>query len=54
MKPGAVDVLLIPHPTSGEDDAGDNWMQGMADEWRDELANPRQDIYTLDDGVPVQ
>jgi len=54
MKPGIVDVLVIPRSESGEDEAGDDWMQGVAREWHDELADSRQDIYTLDDGAPVE
>ena len=54
MKPGIVDVLVIPRQKSDEDDAGENWMQGVAREWHDELADSRQDIYTLADGVPVE
>jgi len=26
------------------------WMQALAHEWRDELSDPREDIYTLEDG----
>ena len=36
-----------------EDDAGSLWAPGIAAEWSDELRDPRQDIYTLDDGRPV-
>jgi len=38
---------------TGEDEAGENWMAGIAREWHDELSDPREDIYTLADGVPV-
>lgn len=42
-------ILLVPE----EDEAGMNWMRGVAAEWSDELADARQDIYTLEDGQPV-
>jgi hypothetical protein len=42
-------IVLLPD----EDEAGARWAQGIAREWRDELADPRQDIYTLEDGQPV-
>lgn len=28
-------------------------MRGVAREWRTELADTREDIYTLDDGEPI-
>ena len=51
LGPGEVDVLIIPR-RSEEDDAGDAWMAGVAREWSDDLADQRQDIYSLTDGVP--
>lgn len=42
-------IVLLPE----EDDAGVAWAQGVAREWSEELADPRQDIYTLDDGRPL-
>ena len=36
-----------------EDDAGIAWANGSSGEWGDELPDSRQDIYTLDDGQPV-
>jgi hypothetical protein len=36
-----------------EDDAGDAWASGAASEWKDELRDSSQDIYTLDDGQTV-
>jgi hypothetical protein len=36
-----------------EDVAGDAWSQGIAKEWQGELRDARQDIYTLEDGQPV-
>ena len=37
-----------------EVDAGDAWMAGVASEWADDLADTRQDVYTLADGEPVR
>lgn len=42
-------IVLIPE----EDDAGPAWMQGVAREWRAELSDPREDIYTPEDGTPA-
>ena len=48
--PGPVRIIvLLPE----EDEAGVAWMQGIAREWAAELSDPRQDIYTLEDGTPV-
>jgi hypothetical protein len=35
------------------DDAESRWASGVAREWAEDLADPRQDIYTLADGEPV-
>ena len=37
----------------GEDEAGSMWAYGVAAEWSTVLKDPREDIYTLDDGRPV-
>ncbi len=42
-------IVLVPE----EDDAGVSWSQGIARECAEELADPRQDIYTLEDGQPA-
>jgi len=42
-------IVLVPE----EDDAGLSWAQGITREWAEELADPRQDIYTLEDGQPL-
>lgn len=42
-------IVLVPE----EDEGGVAWMQGVAKEWADELQDTRQDIYTLQDGQPV-
>ncbi len=42
-------IVLLPE----EDDAGAVWPRGLAKDWAEELSDPRQDIYTLEDGQPV-
>ena len=42
-------IVLLPD----EDEGGGAWAQGVAKEWADELSDSRQDIYTLEDGQPV-
>ena len=42
-------IVLLPD----EDDAGIAWPHGVAKEWSDELRDSRQDVYTLEDGQPV-
>ncbi len=41
--------VLLPE----EDHAGIAWTQGIAKEWSAELADPREDLYTLNDGLPA-
>ncbi len=52
IAPGPVEVVILPL-SSGEDDAGEHWMAGIAAQWEQELADPREEIYSLSDGVPV-
>jgi len=47
---GSVRVIVL---ASEEDEAGAVWAAGVASEWSAELSDPSQDIYTLDDGQPV-
>jgi hypothetical protein len=50
LPPGPVRLLiLLPE----EDEAGGCWSRGLAREWSSELADTSQDIYTLDDGQPM-
>jgi hypothetical protein len=42
-------IFLLPE----EDESGAAWKQGVAKEWTDELRDKRQDIYTLEDGQPM-
>jgi hypothetical protein len=46
---GSVRVIVLPE----EDEGGLAWAGGVASEWSAELSDPKQDIYTLDDGQPV-
>lgn len=50
VPPGQVRVLVF---LPAEDEAGARWTEGVARAWADELEDPRQDIYTLEDGRPV-
>jgi len=36
-----------------EDEAGAAWAMGVAREWSAELSDVREDIYTLNDGEPI-
>jgi hypothetical protein len=50
LPPGRVRlIVLLPE----EDEAGREWAQGVSREWAEDLADARQDIYTLEDGEPV-
>ena len=49
---GRVRVIVLT-PEADEDEAGGEWMNGIAREWAEDLADSRQDIYTLEDGEPV-
>ena len=42
-------IVFLP----GEDEAGGHWADGVASEWSAELSDSREDIYTLEDGQPV-
>ena len=42
-------IIILPY----EPDGAAEWMSAVAREWQDELADERQDIYTLEDGEPV-
>lgn len=50
IPPGPVTIFIVP---STRDDAENAWMTGVAREWADDLSDSRQDIYTLDDGKPL-
>ena len=42
-------IVLVPE----EDSTGVLWAQGVSREWAEELQDSRQDLYTLQDGQPV-
>ncbi len=42
-------IVLLPE----EHEAGGSWEAGVAHEWSAELKDSRQDIYTIEDGQPV-
>ncbi len=52
VPPGPVTVWIAASPVD-EDDAGRAWMAGVSDQWADELNDVREDLYTLDDGEPL-
>jgi hypothetical protein len=52
VRPGPVEVVILL-PSVTEDDAGAAWMAGIAQEWIAELSDPREDLYALADGEPV-
>ena len=43
-------IVLLPE---SQDETEASWMQGVASEWKAELADEREDIYTLQDGEPI-
>ena len=47
---GPVRLIVL---LSDEDEAGTVWAHGLAREWVGELSDSRQDLYTLEDGQPV-
>jgi hypothetical protein len=54
VAPGPVDIeLLVDSPSASDDDAGEAWARGVARDWAEDLADPRQDLYSLSDGEPV-
>jgi len=50
LPPGPVRIIVLIPET---EDMGEAWMQGIAREWAAELSDPREDIYTLEDGKPL-
>jgi hypothetical protein len=50
LPPGPVRlIVLVPD----EDQTGTHWSAGVAREWLTGLTDSSQDIYTMDDGLPV-
>lgn len=52
IPPGPVTVWVTPIDSEA-DERGNFWAAGIAHEWAEELADARQDIYTLADGDAV-
>ena len=53
VAPGQVEIAVLIPRSADEDDAGAAWADAIAREWADDLADPRQDVYTLPDGDSV-
>lgn len=53
LPPGYVQLLLLVPDEEDESESGDDWIRGIAKEWAAELGDPREDIYTLEDGKPL-
>lgn len=55
VAPGLIRIALVLPALNDQhlDDTDQEWTTGIANEWNDELADIRQDIYTLTDGEPV-
>jgi hypothetical protein len=51
VPPGEVTILVLPSAEEGITEG--EWMAAVAREWEEELADARQDIYTLADGEPL-
>ena len=47
VPPGPVRLLLL---VPEEDQTEEMWMRGIASAWSEDLADARQDLYTLEDG----
>lgn len=42
-------ILLVPE----QDDADADWASGIVWEWAADFEDPREDLYTVEDGQPV-
>jgi len=53
LSAGPVEIIIeVPQVDSEESEAND-WTAMVAEAWADDLADVTQDIYTLQDGEPV-
>ena len=52
VAPGKVEIDLHI-PSVPEEESADQWTRGIAQAWAEDLADERQDIYSADDGEPV-
>ena len=48
-----VTVRPTKRETADEDASGQAWMAGISREWEADWLNPREDIYSLEDGEPL-
>lgn len=54
VTPGPVRILVfLPSSAEDEDEASRAWTEGIAREWAADWSDPREDIYTMEDGEPV-
>ena len=54
VAPGPVRIqLLVEHSVAAADPADVAWDAAVAGEWAAEWSDPREDIYSQDDGEPV-
>jgi hypothetical protein len=54
LRGGAAVEEPLSRDAADEDEAGARWAEGVAREWAAELTDPREDIYSFEDGEPVQ
>jgi hypothetical protein len=50
--PGEVELILVFSPNE-EALAEEQWAEGISRDWAEEWSDPREDIYTITDGEPV-
>lgn len=51
VPPGPVTILVVS--ATAQDETEDAWMSAVSREWNEQLSDVRQDIYSLEDGDPV-
>lgn len=51
VPPGLVKVILEV-PSGEEEEASTAWAEAVARAWADDWSDPREDIYSLEDGKP--
>lgn len=54
VRPGPVKIILEVPADSEEAATSETWSKAVAHAWAADWSDPREDIYTLDDGKPVQ
>jgi len=52
IRRGAV-RFVAQFPDDADNEFSDAWMKAIAQAWAAELSDPRDDIYTLEDGEPI-